>query len=305
MPFDQFTVEQLAGDLLPGATLDQRIATGFNRNHRGNAEGGIIPEEYAVEYVVDRVETTSTVWLGLTMGCARCHDHKFDPITQKEFYQFFAYFNNVPEKGRAIKYGNSPPVIEAPTPAHAVSSSPPWIGDLAEAERAYRSLEPTIAEGQRHWEKTVRGGCLPRGHPRPNLATYLSLDGEGDKGLKSKGGRPAFAPVGSARPRTSTASVTSKRRRGDFGFCDKFSWARWVLPRRPTGRSSPAWPRSRARLGYGLALEGGRVQVHLTARWLDDAPARGNGAGADAGPVAPPVRHLRRLAPGQRRAHLH
>ena len=92
MPFDQFTIEQLAGDMLPGATLNQRIATGFNRNHRGNAEGGIIPEEYAVEYVVDRVDTTSTVWLGLTMACARCHDHKFDPISQREFYQFFAYF---------------------------------------------------------------------------------------------------------------------------------------------------------------------------------------------------------------------
>ena len=115
MPFDRFTIEQIAGDMLPKATLEQRIATGFNRNHRGNSEGGVIPEEFAVEYVIDRVDTTSTVWLGLTMGCARCHDHKFDPITQKEFYQLFAYFNNVPERGKAIKYGNSPPYIKAPT----------------------------------------------------------------------------------------------------------------------------------------------------------------------------------------------
>src|SRR6185312_13963477 len=100
MPFDRFTVEQIAGDLLPGATLDQRIATGFNRNHRGNSEGGIVPEEFAVEYVIDRVETTSTVWLGLTLGCARCHDHKYDPFSQKEFYQLFSYFHNVPEQGR-------------------------------------------------------------------------------------------------------------------------------------------------------------------------------------------------------------
>ena len=107
MPFDQFTIEQIAGDMLPNPTLEQRIATGFNRNHRGNGEGGIIPEEYAVEYVVDRLETTSTVWLGLTLGCARCHDHKYDPFTQKDFYRLFAYFNNVPEKGRANKYGNS------------------------------------------------------------------------------------------------------------------------------------------------------------------------------------------------------
>src|SRR5207237_5417037 len=92
-----------------------KIATGFNRNHRGNAEGGIIPEEYAVEYVVDRVDTTATVWLGLSAGCAKCHDHKYDPLSQKEFYRLFAYFNNVPERGKAIKYGNSPPYIKAPT----------------------------------------------------------------------------------------------------------------------------------------------------------------------------------------------
>src|SRR5438477_5168644 len=114
-PFDKFTLEQIAGDMLPNATLDQKIATGFNRNHRANTEDGIIPEEYAVEYVVDRVETTATVFMGVTLGCARCHNHKYDPFTQKEFYQVFSYFNNVPEMGRAMKYGNSPPMVAAPT----------------------------------------------------------------------------------------------------------------------------------------------------------------------------------------------
>ena len=116
MPYDQFTVEQLAGDLLPNPTLSQRIATAFNRNHRGNSEGGIVPEEYAAEYVVDRVDTTSTVFLGMTIACARCHNHKFDPITQKEFYQLFSYFNNVPENGKFRRVGNSPPYIAAPLP---------------------------------------------------------------------------------------------------------------------------------------------------------------------------------------------
>ena len=87
----RFTVEQLAGDLLPGATRSQIIASGFNRNHRTTAEGGSVDEEFRVEYVADRAETTATVWLGLTVGCARCHDHKFDPVTQKEFYRLFAY----------------------------------------------------------------------------------------------------------------------------------------------------------------------------------------------------------------------
>jgi hypothetical protein len=115
MPYDQFTIEQLAGDLLPNATLSQKIATGFNRNHRINGEGGIIPEEYAVEYVVDRVTTTSTAFMGLTMSCARCHDHKFDSISQKEFYEMYAFFNRVPEQGKGGERGNDVPFIKVPT----------------------------------------------------------------------------------------------------------------------------------------------------------------------------------------------
>jgi len=111
LPFDQFTIEQLAGDLLPEPTIEQLIATGFNRNHRINDEGGIIPEEYLVEYVVDRVETTAATWMGLTMGCARCHDHKYDPITQKDFYRFFAFFNGVPEQGKEGRKGYATPYM--------------------------------------------------------------------------------------------------------------------------------------------------------------------------------------------------
>ena len=114
MPFDQFTIEQLAGDLLPDATLSQKVATGFNRNHRINGEGGIIPEEYAVEYVADRVATTGTTWMGMTFECARCHDHKFDPISQKEFYQIFAFFNSVPEEGKGRERGNDKPFLPVP-----------------------------------------------------------------------------------------------------------------------------------------------------------------------------------------------
>jgi hypothetical protein len=109
MPFDQFTVEQLAGDLLPAPTRDQRIATGFHRNHRINDEDGIILEEFRVEYVADRVETTATVWMGVTFGCVRCHDHKYDPFSQRDYYGLLAYFNSGADAGRG--YGNAPPVL--------------------------------------------------------------------------------------------------------------------------------------------------------------------------------------------------
>jgi hypothetical protein len=114
-PYDRFITEQLAGDLLPNPTLDQRIATGFGRNHVINSEGGIIDEEYRVEYVADRVRTLGMAWMGLTLECAHCHDHKYDPITQKDHYRFFAFFNNVPEIGEDGRVANAVPMISAPT----------------------------------------------------------------------------------------------------------------------------------------------------------------------------------------------
>ena len=114
--YDRFLTEQLAGDLLPHPTLDQRIATGFGRNHVINSEGGIIEEEYRVEYVADRVRTLGMAWLGLTLECARCHDHKYDPITQREHYQFHAFFNSVPELGEDGRVSNAVPLMPRPPP---------------------------------------------------------------------------------------------------------------------------------------------------------------------------------------------
>ena len=108
-PFDQFTVEQLAGDLLPNATLEQKVASGFNRNHMINFEGGAIPQEYHNAYIIDRVNTTGSVWLGLTVACVQCHEHKYDPISQKEYYQLYAFFHNVPENGLDGSKGNAAP----------------------------------------------------------------------------------------------------------------------------------------------------------------------------------------------------
>ena len=119
LPFDQFTIWQLAGDLLPDATIDQKIASGFNRNHLLNGEGGAIAEEQRFVNLFDRVDTTATTWLGLTMACAQCHDHKFDPITQRDYYGLLDAFNRVPESGTPQFFSSrirvAAPFIELPT----------------------------------------------------------------------------------------------------------------------------------------------------------------------------------------------
>src|SRR5579864_9352836 len=197
LPYDRFAVEQIAGDLLPHAAPAQIIATGFNRNHRGNGEGGIVPEEYAVEYVVDRVDTTSTVWLGLTVGCARCHDHKFDPFTQKEYYQLFAYFHNVPERGKAIKYGNSPPLIASPTPEQQEQLKQ-LEATLASAEDDVKVCECELAAAQSEWEKSLDAVHANTWTPAGGLVAHFALDGnphntcDTSKG-NFKDGKPSFA----------------------------------------------------------------------------------------------------------------
>jgi hypothetical protein len=148
MPFDRFTVEQIAGDLLPGAALRQKIATGFNRNNRTVTEAGSIDEEWHVENVVDRVETTSTVFLGLTLGCARCHEHKFDPIAHREFYEFFAFFNSINEKGVYTEQrGNVPPLVAVPSPAD-VARRNQLDAAVSRAERIVRVREARPADRQ-------------------------------------------------------------------------------------------------------------------------------------------------------------
>ena len=183
LPYDQFIVEQLAGDLLPGATLDQRIATAFNRNHRINAEGGIVPEEYAVEYVADRVDTTATVMLGLTVGCARCHNHKYDPLTQKEYYQLFGYFNSIREDGRAFDWGNSAPWMPAPTrEQEARQRELEALRQQAEQE-VERAIQREGSRPQRWEEKIARGKGPHQWFPERGLLLHHPLAGGGEATL--------------------------------------------------------------------------------------------------------------------------
>jgi Protein of unknown function (DUF1553)/Protein of unknown function (DUF1549)/Planctomycete cytochrome C len=159
MPFDQFTIEQLAGDLLPQATTDQLVASGFNRNHRINAEGGLIVEEWRIENIIDRVETTGSTWMALTLGCSRCHDHKYDPISQREFYQLFAYFNDIAESGTARGVdirasGNPEPVLMLPDTTQKQRIAELQKG-IPEAENAVAVARPLMAKAQEIWEAFI------------------------------------------------------------------------------------------------------------------------------------------------------
>lgn len=138
MPFDQFTIEQFAGDLLPEATTEQILATCFHRNHMTNGEGGRDPEESRVDYVIDRVNTMGTVWLGLTLGCVQCHSHKFDPISQHEYYSLAAFFNSIDEDGRAGKGAKPNLKVTSPYVKSQVDSFKLFVADCASEEAAAR-----------------------------------------------------------------------------------------------------------------------------------------------------------------------
>ncbi len=194
LPFDQFVVEQLAGDLLPGATRDQRVATGFNRNHSVTSEGGIIDEEYRLEYVADRVHTTSLVFMALSLQCARCHDHKFDPISQREYYQFFAYFNQVPETGYHHEHvGNPKPVLRFPTSEQSrkeaafreeltrVSARVKGGEDLSASDReALLAREKTLKRGLADLDQAI-GSAMVMREQQPMRETFLLARGAYDQ----------------------------------------------------------------------------------------------------------------------------
>jgi hypothetical protein len=193
MPFDRFTVEQVAGDLLPNATVEQKIASGFNRNHMINFEGGAIPEEYHTAYLVDRVNTTGTVWLGLTVGCAQCHDHKYDPLTQKEYYQLFAFFHNVPENGLDGKGGNAVPVLPTPTPEQRQRLDR-LAAHIKELEEHPGPELDRLKKERAALEKRVPSTMVMEEMPKPR-DTFVLVRGQYDKhGARVTAALPAFLP---------------------------------------------------------------------------------------------------------------
>ena len=272
-PFDEFAVEQVAGDLLADPTLDQVIATGFNRNHRSNSELGIVDEEYRVEYVVDRVETMSTVFLGLTVGCARCHDHKYDPISQKEFYGLFAYFNNVPERGRVLRPFNSPPRVAAPT-----REEDRQLEDLAvriaQAEREFREAREAAGGQFESWVAEL-GRPADQADWLPTHGLAAKFDFNGDLGAGAASGEVGYAD-GRAGQALSLRGVghVEVQAIADYDYNDRFSLAAWVRPETADGvvlSRSQAFDTHDENAGRGLTLvlEQGRLKLKLIGR-MDD-----------------------------------
>ncbi len=192
LPYDQFTVWQLAGDLLPGATDEQRLATGFCRNHPINGEGGRISEENRVDYVIDMAETTATVWLGLTTNCCRCHDHKFDPLTRRDYYGLFAFFNQTPVDGGG---GNpqTPPVLEVVTGDQREQLA--RVGaDIARINEQLTRRGAELASGQAAWEAGQLAGSATSSWQalKPTSATALhqTLTIRGDQSILAGGANP-------------------------------------------------------------------------------------------------------------------
>ena len=252
LPFDQFTTEQLAGDLLPHATQEQITATGFNRLHRMMAETGSNPDEYWVENVLDRTTTMGTTWLGLTLGCARCHDHKYDPITQQEVYQFYAFFNNNAESGVGLKGGNAPPVIAAPTPEQQVRRQE-LEDKVRAAEKQLADLRPEIEKAQREWERSLGDGSPVASLTNDNLVAHFPLSSETE--ARFDGTR--FVDGG-----------TTNR----LGPKNAFTMAAWIEPDAPSGPILTRTSMNPKLSGYQFMLEDGKLQLNLvTGYWMDEA----------------------------------
>jgi mono/diheme cytochrome c family protein len=283
MPYNEFTIEQLAGDLLPNATVDQKIASGFNRNNMINFEGGAIPEEYHVEYVVDRASTTATTWLGLTMGCARCHDHKYDPIKQKDFYRFFAFFNTVPERGLDGYEGNADPVLQLPTPEQKrqIDGLNQQIAGVLEA-----MAEKEMLALRNEWQKT-RLATSPE-PPSNGLAAHYAFNGDLSDALSKHDGKLVRGevvyedgPTGKAAEFSGEAEVNLGQA-GDFDAHEPFALGVWadvyglkssvVLQKKDASEHWAGYQVAFDDVAYtGRHQRNLRLVVRFAARWPDSA----------------------------------
>jgi hypothetical protein len=282
-PFDQFSTEQLAGDLLPEATMKQRIASGFNRNNGTTDEGGAIAEEYRVEYAVDRVKTTSTVWLGLTMECGQCHEHKYDPISQEEYYRFYAYFNVSADAGMQTRNGNAQPVVDVLNP-ESEQRLPKLREQLANQKKAIADHRAAIEPEFQEWIKLKEAEAIDKSLdelPKNPLLHFALDEGQGGEvgdsvEAKRKGtvkGKPQWAAARFGQGlKLDGNTFVDLGGLGDFERTDSFSYGGWVLADpKPSGAVVARMDDGNKHRGYDLLLSGGHIEVHIIHRWPDNA----------------------------------
>jgi hypothetical protein len=283
--FDRFTVEQLAGDLLPNRTIDQQIASGFNRCNITTNEGGVIPEEYAVLYTRDRTETVSAVWLGLTANCAVCHDHKFDPLSQREFYELAAFFNNTTQNPMDGNIKDTPPILPVPR----AEDRPRFeaVGREIAAAKGQAAARRQSARGAfEPWLAALSPGSLDEPVPADGLKLLAPLaEGAGNTATVVASGAWRLAPLGD-KAAWAAGYVAGKALQfrpgvslevpeaGDFEKDQAFSYGAWVqVPR--NGKSAAAilgrMDESDSCRGWDLWIENGRPGAHIIHKWPDDA----------------------------------
>jgi hypothetical protein len=282
--YDAFVTEQLAGDLIPNATLDQRIASAFNRNHVMNSEVGIIDEEYRVEYAVDRASTAGTVFLGLTVQCARCHDHKFDPVSQKEFYQFLAYFNSLDEKGQSPARVDPEPLLKAPTKEQQAKLAA-LAAELAPLETARQERVAAAERTRGEWEPRMRAGSLALAATRPaaggdGLLVHLALDETGgtevadavrcdSPGVVAGTLRPTAGKAGGGVEFDGSTTIDLGKDVAAFDRTDAYSISAWVRASasKEAGAIVARMDAGAGHRGFDLLIREGKLEAHLVSSW--------------------------------------
>jgi hypothetical protein len=284
LPFDQFTMQQLAGDLVPNATLEQRVASGFNRCNITTNEGGVIEEEYLVLYTRDRTETTSQVWLGLTANCAVCHDHKLDQLTQREFYAMSAFFNNTTQGAMDGNIKDTPPVVFVPR----TEDRPRWATIEKEIADAKQQVEARKQAARPEFDRFLAGVASTPAvdlTPTQGLQFHAPLaEGSGNKIKLTVDGKPREVTVadgvawdaGHLSPqalKVQPGAAVEIADAGDFDTQRPFSFGGWVKPATVNGSGALL-----ARMddqhdfrGWDLWIENGRVGTHIISKWPEAA----------------------------------
>ena len=279
MPFDRFTIEQIAGDLLPNATVWQKVASAFNRNHASSDEGGAIPEELRVDYVVDRVKTVSNVWLGLSMECGQCHDHKYDPVTQKEYYAFFAFFNQTSDPGMQTRGGNQAPIVSVPMMG-AESKTAGLKAQLAKIDADTAAHAKTVEPAFTTWTaaESAKIGTDAQAALPGDMLAYFPLDNAAACAIDGKRagkitGKPTWQAAKASGGFATNAGtfISYPADVANFDRTDKFSYGCWVK-RNGDGAVIGKMNEGNGHRGWDLYLQGnGKLAMHLISKWSADA----------------------------------